>query len=312
MDSGAILYRPRADGSFKRHFGPGSITHAVIIEDEASGDGLSNWLSVPLPGMEGWFRQWEVHRKGQPLIYLLTRDYPGRLPGTFPWDKVVEVVHASPDSFFPFEDSLYPADFSVERAVAMIDRYGVNEGCCGFYYLDNRLAYQDRKPEWTRLRGLSPFLRANFDHYDPMAVEGAKIYFPEPGCASYDASTNTVVSPDGARLHSDNNRWSVGIDREGCLDRIHATWHDPSGGNPVKIVMRPHRTYRKGYGETRAVELITPGRSDRSAGDLTSPRDPMPSGQTLADLINLSVPIAGPHAGNMVVVDNRAYRGEWR
>lgn len=312
MEEGAIVYRPRADGSFKRHFTGGVITHAVIVEDEATGDGLSNWFSVPLPGLEGYFEQWRVHRKGRPLIYVLTREYRGRLPGMFPWEKAVEVVHASPDSFFPFEDSLYPADFSVERAVAMIDRYGLKEGRRGFHYLDNRLAYKHSKTEWACLRGLSLFLRANFDHYDPMGVEGAKIYFPEPGSAHYDAATKTVVSADGSRLHSANDRWYVHLDTSGAKDRIHATWCNPSGENPVKIVMRPHRAYRKGYGETRAVEMITLGGSDRGAGDPTRAEDSMPSGRSLADLINMSVPIAGDHAGNLVVVDNRAYRGEWR
>jgi hypothetical protein len=313
VQNGAILYRPRADGSFKRHFTAAVVTHAVIIEDEASGQGLSNWFSVPLPGLEGYFGQWRVHRANQPLIYLLTREYRGRLPGMFPWEKVVEVVHASPDGFFPFEDSLYPADFSVERAVAMIDRYGLKEGRRGSCYLDNRLAYKDLKAEWGRLRGLSPFLRANFDHYDPMKVEGARIYFPEPGSAHYDAATKTVVSADGARLYSANDRWNFGIDRDGCLDRINATWCDPSGANRVEIVMRPHRGYRRGYGETRAVEIIRPGATDRSAAEPSlQDRHPTPSGRALADLVNLSVPIAGPHAGNMIVVDNRAYPGEWR
>lgn len=304
-----ILYKPTADAGLRRRFTSPVITHALIIEDEANGDGLSNWRSVQLPGVEGSFRQWRVHRKGEPIVYVLTRGYPDRLPGMFPWDKVVEIVHASPDSFFPFEDSLYPSDFSVERAVAMMDLYGMEKGRRGFYYLDNRLAYKDRKGEWARLRGLSPFLRANFDDYDPMTVEGARIYFPEPGSASYDAATKTAVSADGARLHSTNEWWNIYLDISGVKDRVYATWYDPSGGNPVKIAMRPHRGYRKGYGETRAVEIITESASDPRGSDDEAPSPP---GRSLADLVNMSVPIAGKHAGNMIVVDNRAWRGEWR
>ena len=64
--------------------------------------------------------------------------------------------------------------------------------------------------------------------------------------------------------------------------------------------MLPFRGYRKGYGETRVVEVIIEGTPPKAMANAATP-----DGKTLADLIIVMVPIAGEHAGHMVVVDDR-------
>jgi len=67
------------------------------------------------------------------------------------------------------------------------------------------------------------------------------------------------------------------------------------------------RGYQKGYGETRAVEVIIDGTPPSPGVDPETP-----DGESLANLINVLVPIAGEHAGHMIVVDERAYHDPWR
>jgi hypothetical protein len=68
------------------------------------------------------------------------------------------------------------------------------------------------------------------------------------------------------------------------------------------------RGYLKGYGETRAVGVIIDGTRPKSRiGDAGTP-----DVKSLADLINVPVPIAGEHAGHMIVIDQRTHSGEWR
>ena len=93
---------------------------------------------------------------------------------------------------------------------------------------------------------------------------------------------------------------------------VYATWSDKSGLNTVPIVMTPLRVYREGYGETRAVWITPDTRRARADSQSDGLRVIFPSGKSLADLINMSVPIAGAHAGHMVVIDSRAIiEGEW-
>ena len=123
-----------------------------------------------------------------------------------------------------------------------------------------------------------------------------------------DSATNTAVAADGNRLHSDNRSWSTYLDRDGMRQRIYATWSDASGARQVRIVMLPLRGYRKGYGETRVVKIIIDGTPPKQGMDDAE----TPDGKTLADLINVTVPIAAEHAGHMIVIDSRTDPREFR
>ncbi len=192
-----------------------------------------------------------------------------------------------------------------------IDIHDLKEGARGFTYYDNRRAYRAKISEWAQLRAQCPFRTANLE---PNMVERGEhpVLLPVAGGAVYDAGTRTATAVDGSTLHTDNARWHTGLDRDGCHDRIYATWTDSSGRNQRRIAMIPQRGWRPGYGETRAVIAIT----EKYEWDEKSVPPPdgvaAPTGEQLAELVNLSVPIAGEHAGNMVVVDARCTYTEWR
>lgn len=304
-DDGAILYKPRKDAAIHPRFGAAGYIDDWTILDDVTGYRLSKVFFYGLRGDNGLYHQWKIERgkNDRRPIYFLTREFKQKVPGTWPWDETVEIIHAQPDGFFPLKDALYPPDFSFERIAGMLDNYGLKKGRHERYYLDNRQANRPRFDAWAREREASSFLVPNYERYNPLDVEGAQIYFPAAGSAVYEPETKTSVAPDGSRLQSDNRNWNIFVDRDGTKDRIYATWSDPSGQAQARIVMRPWRGYRKGYGETRAVEIISEGEE---------PGDAKPSGKALADLINMSVPIAGDRAGHMIVIDNRAHRGEWR
>jgi len=305
LDDGAILYKPRKDPGIHPRFGAGGYIDDWDIVDDKTGYHLRSVFFYGLKGENGLYRQWRLDKGWEDPrpIYFLTRDYQEKAPGTLPWDETVEILHALPDTFFPLKDALYPPALPFERIAGMLDVYGLKQGRHERYYLDNRVANRPRLEAWAKEREASPFLLPNYERYQPLDVAGAQIYFPAAGSAAYDSATKTAVAPDGSRLHSDNRNWDIFIDRDGRKDRIIATWSDASGRQQARIVMRPWRGYRKGYGETRTVEIITEHRK---------PGEAEPPGKLLADLINMSVPIAGDHAGHMIVIDNRAYSGEWR
>lgn len=320
MDEGALIIRPRGHPDRIRPEWP---NWPRTILDEATNYTLG-WAVeelVTLPGEPRYFRQWRLDRRkaGKPPIYILTRKWNGPIPGSWPWEEAIEIVHAHVDGFFPFEEALMPEDLPMDRIAVMMDIHNREPSgsgrylASGLYYIDNRKAYRDKNRDWARLWASSPFRTANFD-WNPVG-EDTPVFHPDDPKAVYDAASKTVVGPDGSRLHSDNERWSIGLDRDGAHDRIHATWTDPSGGNRASIVMLPLRGFRPGYGETRAVIVIVERAAlDVMRGEDTPPPDGItaPTGEQLAELINMSVPIAGEHAGHMIVIDGRARKTEWR
>lgn len=317
MEDGAILYDPAADPDLRPEIKAPVFVWSETIADDRTGYSLTEDMQSPLklPGFESRLTVWKLRRwkDNKPCVYILTQ--PCREKGFgFPGSReAVEIVHAHEDGFFPFRDSLYPADFSVERVVAMMDIHGLKEGRKGYLYLDNRLAYRERNVELQRARDRSPYRAPNFEH-NSMLLGELDIFFPNPGSAVYNPQTMTATATDGATLYSDNKLWKLGGDVSGVSSRIHATWSDRSGLNKVDIVMLPERTYREGYGETRAVLLVLMENANGRARH-DSPRNEVPAfppGKSLAELINMSVPIAGPHAGHMVVVDCRTYEDGWR
>ena len=184
----------------------------------------------------------------------------------------------------------------------MLDRYKQKEKPKFLAYLDNRLAYREQSAAAQRDRDKSPFLRANFD-YDPMAQDGATIYFPPANSASFDQRANTAISSNGSTLLVTHGTWSTFPDRSGRLPEFRAEWSQEGARNRWIVRLVCLRTYRRGYGETRAVEVVGFERPTWRGIpiEIESPGPP-PSGDALAALINASLPIAGPHVGHMVVV----------
>lgn len=86
--------------------------------------------------------------------------------------------------------------------------------------------------------------------------------------------------------------------------RIYATWPDASGTRcAYRHVAAPRLP--QGYGQTRGVKVIidgTPPKQDAGT----------PNGKTLADLINVTVPIAAEHAGHRILIDSRTDPRELR
>ncbi len=320
MDEGALIIRPRGPADRIR---PESPNWSRTIIDDATGVKLSWPVDelVILPGEPRHFRQWRLDREkqGKPPVYILTRKWSEPIPGSWPWDEAIEIVHAHVDGFFPFEEALMPEDLPMDRIAAMMDIHNRKQSdsgrylASGLYYIDNRRAYRNQNREWARLRAASPFRTANFD-WNPVG-DDTPVFYPVAGKVSYDAASKTVIGADGSRLHTDNKQWSIGVDRSGMHDRIHATWIDPSGQNRAAVVMLPLRGFRPGYGETRALVAIKERATlDVMRGEDTPQPDGItsPTGEQLAELVNMSVPIAGEHAGNMIVIDGRRRKTEWR
>jgi hypothetical protein len=310
-EDGSILYMPKQQPSIHPVVHSPIFTFPYEIRDDATGYSLTQAQvgTVRLDGMDGWFTQWKLDRSKahQPNVIFLTRNRQDRVPGTPPWAEVVEISHAKIDGYLPLDDALYPDDLPLGRVAGMLNIYGLKEGSHARMYLDNRVPNRPRFEAWARERMRLPYLLANFEG-NPLRSEYARLYLPAAGSAKFDSATKTAVAADGSRLHSDNRYWNTGLDRSGVRDRIHATWFAPTGGEQVRITMVPMRGYRKGYGESRVVQVIIDGtppkRGIEDAGT--------PDGKSLADLINVTVPIAAEHAGHMVVVDDRTYPGEIR
>jgi hypothetical protein len=318
MDEGALIIRPVGPPDRIR---PESPNWTRVIVDDVTGDKLS-WPVDELVALQGephLLRQWRLDRgeQGKPPVYILTRKWEDPIPGSWPWDEGVEIVHAHADGFFPFEEALMPEDLPMDRIAVMMDVHNRRQSASGqylasgLYYVDNRRAYGEKNREWARLRASLPFRTSNFD-WNP-AGEDTPVFFPVVGKAVYDAASRTVIGSDGNLLRTDNRDWYTGVDRSGVHARIHATWIDPSGRNQTPVVMLPLRGFRPGYGETRAVIIITE-RHSLARGEGTSSADGAiwPTGEQLADLINISVPIAAEHAGSMVVIDGRRRNTQWR
>ena len=303
----AIVIKPRPDPTIRPQD-----TYSLSILDERTGNVLVKPVrdAVELPQEEGYFYQWRVDRPEQRPVYVVTRGGHPNPHAILP-KRAYEIVLAYPDGFFPFEEALMPEGCPMDRIAAMIDIHGCDEGRRGFTYYDNRAAYREKTREWARLRAQCPFRTANLD---PNLVErgGYPVYFPVPGGAVYDADTQTVTAPDGSILHSNNKYWITFLDRDGAHHRIYASWTDPSGRFKRRIEMIPKRGWRPGYGESRAVVAIT-GKHEWDKGSVPPPDGvAAPTGEQLADLVNLSIPIAGEQAGNMIVIDARADHQEWR
>lgn len=309
---GSILFDPAPDPDLRPFIKTPVFVYPKIIIDDKTGYQLSKEpSSVQLPGSDDWLGIWKLDRRkeNKPAVYIVTRNYlkPGN--SMFGSRLGLEIVHAHVDGFFPFRDALDPAEFSLERVVAMMDIEGQDTGRKGYLYLDNRLAYRQRNADAEKARGRPPFRFPNFENRD---VGSADIFFPEPASAHYDAPSKTAKAADGATLFSDNDGWPLGLDRSGVPFPVYATWSDKSGLNTVRITMTPLRVYREGYGETRAVWITPEPGHARADSQSDGPRVPFPSGKSLADLINMSIPIAGAHAGHMVVIDSRAIiEGAW-
>jgi len=297
MEDGAILFMPQADPRIHQDGHEFKFAHWII--DDATGYVLTRQSTATLAGIEGWFDQWKLdgRKAGKPDIYFLTRDRRDRVPGTPPWATVMEVAYAKTDGYLPLEDALYPDELSFSRIAGMLNLYG--PGGRAIMVLDNRVPNRPRFEQWARERMQLPYLPANFDP-SPVDPKYARLYLPPVNSAAYDPATKTAVAGDGSRLHSDNQGWSTHLDRDGRHQRMHATFTDASG-TEVQIVMLPLRGYRKGYGETRVVMAITDRRTPKTRMALTD----APEGKALADLVNVLVPIAGEHAGHLVVIDNR-------
>lgn len=309
---GSILYDPAPDPDLRPEIKTPVFVWSRTIVDDKTGYRLSKeWSRTQLPGCDDWLTIWKLDRskENKPPVYIVTRNYLKPRNSMFGSRCGLEIVHAHVDGFFPFRDALSPADFSLERVVAMMDIEGQETGRKGYLYLDNRLAYRQRNADAEEARGTPPFRFPNFENRD---VGSADIYFPNPASGHYDAPNKTVKAADGATLFSDNDGWPLGMDRSGMPFPVYATWSDKRGLNTVPIVMTPLRVYREGYGETRAVWITPDTRRARADSQSDGPRVIFPSGKSLADLINMSVPIAGAHAGHMVVIDSRAaVGGEW-
>jgi hypothetical protein len=305
MPGGAILYAPQADDNVRPDIETPTFVYANVIVDRATGYRLyQERASIPIPEFgDKHMTLWRLDRsrKNQPAIFFLTRSLEED-GNWFSRRSGLEIVHAHVDGFFPFRDALEPRAFSFERVVSMLDRYNQKERPKFLTYLDNRLAYREQSTAAQRNRDRSPFLRANFD-YDPLANEGAAAYFPSVNSARFDAGANAAIASDGTVLRVTNGTWSMFTNRSGRPSEFRAEWAEQGGRNPWIVRMTCLRSYREGYGETRAVEVVSFERPTFRGNpiDIVSPGSP-PSGEALAALINVSAPIAGPHAGHMVVV----------
>lgn len=316
MDDGAILFMPKQQPSIHPVVHSPIFTYPYEIHDDVTGYSLTQaqLSTVRLDGIDGWFTQWKLDRSKahQPDVYFLTRDRRDHVSGTPPWAEVVEISHAKVDGYLPLDDALYPADLPLGRVAGMLNIYGLNEGSHGRMYLDNRVPNRPEYESWARERMRLPYLPANFEG-TALTSEYAKLFFPRqirrgsippptpPSQPTETGCTRTIAR--GART------WTATVCGSGFTRHgIYATWSDANGARQVRIVMLPLRGYRKGYGETRVVKIIIDGTPPEQGMDDAE----TPDGKTLADLINVTVPIAAEHAGHMIVIDSRTDPREFR
>jgi hypothetical protein len=153
-----------------------------------------------------------------------------------------------------------------------------------------------------RHRDLSPFIRANFN-IDPQTDGIAEVLYPRAGSARFDAEERTAFGSYDTSFKVTHGNWSPSLDRSGRPAEFRAEWKGPDGKNPWVVRLICLRSYREGYGETRAVEIVAIERPTFRGNpiEIESPGPP-PTWSDLAELINASVPIAGPQTGHMVVV----------
>lgn len=308
-----IRYIPKGGDGIRPEFVSAHHVSTLHVVDDRTGWKLfSTWRSVLLPGERYHLPIWRVDRAaaGLPSLFFVTRDISELVSQpTAHWrDRQVsqlvgrEIVHCHEDGFFPFRDALYTSDLSFERISAMLDIKDTTKGePRGLFYDDNRDLYREQAAIGQRQRMASAFTPANFET-DPMSTPGAVLYLPERDSATYDAPSGTATARDGSKLTAVDQTWWIGMDRNGYPHLLEASWTSADGRVTVPLTLAPHRAWRDGYGETRAV-----GISLSSASAATDVHEP--SGETLAALVNVLVEIAGEHAGHMVVVDHRGGRG---
>jgi hypothetical protein len=304
MPDGAILYSPRHDERVRPSIETQTFVYTEEIVDRLTGYRLYREGTRSIPEIaDTTLTLWRVDRSrdGLPAVYFLTR--PFETEGNWLSRRSgLEIVHAHEDGFFPFRDALEPSELSFERIAFMLDRYGEKERPRLQVYLDNRHAYRAHREVAQGHQDLSPFIRANFN-LAPQTDGIEEVLYPLVGAARFDAQKGAAFGSDDTSFKVTHGNWSPFLDRSGRPAEFRAEWKGPDGRNPWVVRMICLRSYREGYGETRAVEIVAIERPSfrGSSMEIESPGRP-PSWSDLAELINASVPIAGPHTGHMVVV----------
>lgn len=216
--------------------------------------------------------------------------------------------------YFPFRDALLHDEFNVDRIMQMVALLEANKEKNERIYFDCREFYSKEYSNFQKQRDAIPFISKNFD-INPMNAEGVKLYYPAAGRAKYDSVNGISSDGSGRTFDAKAARWSTTYDgRNGVHSWIKGILHDPVTNSDTEIHLMALDGYKPGYGETRAVLIgrqVPVAARGELAGGPTTVRSPEISGQELADLINASLSIAGPHAGQMIVMDGRG-RADWR
>lgn len=236
---------------------------------------------------------------------------PGWLGTTIPTRDVFLI---SESGYFPFRDAITHNDIPVDRIVEMIRLLESENEKNSRMYFDCREFYSKNYGDLQSQRDALAFINKDFE-INPMKFEGVKLYYPEAGRAKYDEENGISTDELGRTFEAKAVRWSTAYDaRNGVYSWIKGILHDPVTDSDLEIHLMALDGYKPGYGKTRAVLIgsqLPVAVHGELPGEPGTVRNPEVSGREIADLINASIPIAGPHVGQMIVMDGRGLP-HWR
>ena len=247
---------------------------------------------------------WRVTSKDGRQIRFTTKTYPNPGHGIFEPSKIVEIILAHPDSYFPHEQAIYPDQFAFDRIAAMLNVHRLAGNRGDALIVDNRAAYREQNLMAARERPHDRFQPANF-YPDPTKIRGAadpqsKVYYPGIDSARYDKGDRSVVAPGGGRL---TDCWVAG-DKD--QESAGAKWIS-ADGKTYSLSLIPFRAYRPGYGPTRAFEITNLFQSEQTEVTLVQRRfgESTVPGKLLAYALNACEPLSPKDVGHFVIIDNR-------
>jgi hypothetical protein len=250
------------------------------------------------------------------IFGLTTGEAPGWLGTTIPTRDVFLI---SESGYFPFRDAIIHDDMPVDRIVEMIRLLEAENEKNTRVYFDSRRLYNKTYGDFQSQRDAIAFIAKDFEinpmktygKANPMKAESVKLYYPQAGRAKYDDENGISTDELGRTFEAKGVRWSTAYDaRNGVHSWIKGILHDPVTHSDMEIHLMALNGYKPGYGETRAVLIgrqVPVSIDGELPGGPVTGRSPEVSGREIADLINASKSIAGPHVGQMIVMDGRGW-----
>ena len=307
-DPGAIVYYPEMDEDV------GQASQPLTVVDRKTGWRLNGTSDRPREDRSGLTRGWRISDANHGTVLLFTTVRSQGYRRGYGKTDALTVVLAHRDSFFPYEDALYPDDVSFARVAQMLNLHdhaaSSNRYRGHLVVIDNRVAHMAGNKRRAAEQSHDTFQVANHA-INPALYPGAEVvYASNDEGVRYDPDSMTVTdSRDGSSLKG----WRAG-DRE--YPRWDGLWHDTRSGLTAKVSTVPMRGYKPGYGETTTLELTSVAWERVEEGRMKSDpisRDEMPT-ERLARLLNHfgAATAYGKKEGNLVVIDTRSYKADGR